>query len=54
MDKELELEAERVYPIIPNGHSNVNWDRANKQEGFIAGQQVNMLKNKNLNLLLSS
>ena len=37
MDKELELEAERVYPIIPNGHSNVNWDRANKQEGFIAG-----------------
>lgn len=36
-ETKLELEAEKIYPIIPYGHPTVNWDRANKQEGFIAG-----------------
>ena len=36
-EDDVEKLAEEEYPIIPNTSPNVNWDRANKQEGFERG-----------------
>lgn len=36
-EDDVEKLAEEEYPIIPNTSPNVNWDRANKQEGFVEG-----------------
>lgn len=44
----LEEVAERIYPIKPNSHPNINWDIINKRDGFIYGYQLAQQQNKNL------
>lgn len=44
----IEEVAERIYPIIPNSHPNINWDIINKREGFTEGYKLAQQQNKNL------
>ena len=44
----LEEVAERIYPITPNSHPNINWDILNKREGFTEGYKLAQEQNKNL------
>lgn len=44
----LEEVAERIYPITPNSHPNINWDIINKREGFTDGYKLAQQQNKNL------
>ena len=37
LEDDVEMMAEEEYPIIPYTSPNINWDRANKQEGFESG-----------------
>jgi len=37
VEDDVEMMAEEEYPIIPYTSPNINWDRANKQEGFESG-----------------
>ena len=47
---DAEKKAEEVFPIISGAHPNINWDRANLQEGFVTGynQALENTKRKNI------